>query len=104
MPAYHATTPGEDFAAREARAQGQQNRVLDYMRSAPVARTAWQVWDHFHDMHVNSGTPDIDIGSVRRSLSNLKNDKKLIRHSTLYRTGPKGATETFYQFNAGQMA
>ena len=97
-PAYHVTTPGEDVAKREASAQGQDSRVLDFMRSNSAAMfSAWELFGYF----MAEGQP-IDIGSIRRGLSNWKARGQLIRHDKIYRKGPKGASETYYQYAPDQ--
>lgn len=97
--AYHATTPGEDFAARDAKARKQDERVLDLFRDcADSMLTASMVFQHFDYLHKSSGHPRILLTSVRRAMSNLTRDGLLVHHKDIHRIGPHGASETFYQF------
>lgn len=100
MNAYHVTTPGVDVAAREARAQKQDERVLELFREcADSMLTASMVFQHFEFLHRSSGHVPILEKSVRRAMSNLSRDGWLIHHKSVHRIGPHGASETFYQYN-----
>ena len=88
---YYNTTnlEGNELSDRKNKALTQEEMVIQWFRQGRAA-TPSMVWKHVFNQ-------SIPIGSVRRAVTNLKNDGALKR-TDLKRTGIYGAPETVYAY------
>lgn len=96
MAFYNTTNEtGQKLEQRQQKAERQEDKVLSIFRESKRGLTASEVYQLFLDRR----TP---IGSIRRAITNLKNEKKLVKTDIL-RPGMYEVNEHEYQLNTGQM-
>jgi len=96
MTFYNTTSiSGKQLENFEHKAEAQEVKILNIYRKSRNGLTASEVFKQYPDRK----TP---ITSIRRAITNLMNDKKLVK-TTIKRTGIYGSPETEYQLYTGQM-
>ncbi len=101
---YHTTTPltHDQLIGAQWMARVQEERVLSIFRANPDSLfSPRQIWKLMIDLHKkNIGPEPMELGSIRRSMSNLTRDGFLIHYEQLHIPGAyKNHPETLWGLN-----